>query len=148
LQRGRLVSVNDEGLECLRRAPQLRRLVLRGLDGSGGSGGLGPSLREGRPEITDAGLVYIESLPNLEFLDLSGTKVTPAGLLRLRGMAKLRELVILGIPIGAEQEKSLRRALAHTTIRTGPLDATDLGREPFLGYKPMAELLREPDPDR
>jgi hypothetical protein len=34
--------------------------------------------------ITDAGLVHLEGLPNLKQLDLYGTRVTAAGLKRLR----------------------------------------------------------------
>ncbi len=141
---GELVGINDAGLECLRRMPQLRRLVLCGADGSG------LPVAERQPAITDAGLVFVRALPNLEFLDLSGTKVTPAGLLRLEGMAKLRELVILGVPIDADQEAKLRRALPQATIRTGPLDRTESVSTPQSGYaasrKSLAELLREPDP--
>jgi hypothetical protein len=142
-----LVAINDAGLECLRRMPRLRRLALR-IDDPRRKSGLmhAPvySVEAPEAEISDAGLAYIKTLPNLEFLDLSGTKVTPAGLLRLQGVAKLRELVIRGISIGATQEARLRQALPQTAIQTGPLDVTD-SRIPS-GQKSLAELLRVPDP--
>jgi hypothetical protein len=141
------VAVNDDGLECLRRMPRLRRLALRIDDPSERGGPLHPDgspVKAPAAQISDAGLAYIKALPNLEFLDLSGTKVTPAGLLGLQGMAKLRELVILGIPIDATQEATLRRALPQTAIRTGPLEVTDSRFS--SAQKPLAELLREPDP--
>jgi hypothetical protein len=142
--RGELVGINDEGLERLRRAPQLRRLVLCGLDGSGSV------TAQRQATITDAGLVHVKALPNLEHLDLSGTKVTASGLLRLEGMPKLRELVILDIPIDANQEAKLRRALPQVTIQTGPLDRSESGTMPQSGsadsQRPLAQLLRERDP--
>lgn len=142
LGRGELVGINDKGLECLRRAPQLRRLVLCGADG------LGSALKQ--PTITDAGLSHVRTMPDLEYLDLSGTKVTASGLLRLEGMPKLQELVILDIPIDADQEAKLRRALPRVTIRTGPLDRSESGTMPQSGsvdsQRPLGQLLREPDP--
>jgi hypothetical protein len=144
---GNLVAINDAGLECLRRMPRLRRLALRIDDPRKAFGGMPPpayAVKTAEAEISDAGLEYIKALANLEFLDLSGTKVTPAGLLGLQGMAKLRELVILDIPIDAHQEGKLRRALPHAIIRIGPLEVTD--SRVSSGQAPLAELLREPDP--
>ncbi len=144
---GHPVAVNDDGLECLRRMPRLRRLALRIDDPWKGFGPMYPgmySVKVPEAQISDAGLAYIKALPNLESLDLSGTKVTLAGLLGLQGMAKLRELVILGISIDATQEARLRRALPQTAIRIGPLVVTDSRFS--SGQKSLAELLREPDP--
>jgi hypothetical protein len=45
-------------------------------------------------EITDAGLVHLERLTNLHYLDLKSTKITDAGLAHLKG---LTELSMLGI---------------------------------------------------
>jgi hypothetical protein len=128
--RHELVAVNDDSLECLRRMPRLRSLALRGA------------------KVTDAGLVYVRTLASLESLDLSGTKVTPAGLRRLQGMLRLRQLVILGIPIDAQQEAELRRDLPQAAIRTGPLDPVEPRRPPRgpAGERPLAELLRDEDP--
>ena len=42
-----------------------------------------------KSEISDAGLVYLKDLTNLQWLDLAETKVTDAGLVHLMGMTKL-----------------------------------------------------------
>jgi hypothetical protein len=43
-------------------------------------------------EITDAGLVNLEGLLGLEFLDLRGTGITDTGLQHLQGLTRLKEL--------------------------------------------------------
>ncbi len=47
-----------------------------------------------RTRITDAALDVVAEMPNLRRLDLRGTDVTDAGLDKLRGMAKLEEIVL------------------------------------------------------
>ena len=47
-------------------------------------------------KITDAGLVHLKGLPNLQTLYLYGTQITAAGLVHLKGMTKLRHLGIGG----------------------------------------------------
>jgi hypothetical protein len=39
--------------------------------------------------VTDAGLVHLEGLTNISFLDLQNTRVSDAGLIHLKGLAKL-----------------------------------------------------------
>ena len=51
---------------------------------------IGVSLR--KTEVTDAGLVHLKGLTNLEELDLGKTKVTDAGLEHLQGLTKLQWL--------------------------------------------------------
>jgi len=43
-------------------------------------------------QITDAGLVHLKGLTSLETLDLQGTQVTDAGMLHLKGLTKLERL--------------------------------------------------------
>ena len=42
--------------------------------------------------MTDAGLVHLKGLTNLQSLDLDSTKVTDAGLEHLKGLTKLQSL--------------------------------------------------------
>ena len=42
--------------------------------------------------ITDAGLVHLKGLTNLQDLKLGGTKITDAGLVHLKGLTNLQEL--------------------------------------------------------
>ena len=44
------------------------------------------------PQITDAGLVHLKELTNLQTLNLSATQVTDAGLVHLKGLDKLQAL--------------------------------------------------------
>ncbi|NQU24115.1 MAG: hypothetical protein HQ567_22765 [Candidatus Nealsonbacteria bacterium] len=46
------------------------------------------------PKITDAGLVQLENLTDLEALNLWSTQITDAGLVHLKGMAKLERLIL------------------------------------------------------
>jgi len=50
-------------------------------------------------KITDAGLEHLKDLPQLQTLDLSGTKVTDAGLERLQGLRQLQELGLSGTEV-------------------------------------------------
>ena len=45
-----------------------------------------------KTKVTDAELVYLKGLTNLQTLELSFTKVTDAGLVHLIGLTKLRSL--------------------------------------------------------
>ena len=64
-------------------------------------------------------------------------------------MAKLRELVIQGIPIDGEQEANLRRALPQAAIRTGPLNRSESRGCQYQGpdwEEQLAESSRDPEP--
>ena len=45
-------------------------------------------------QITDAGLVHLEALTGLETLVLSGTQITDAGLVHLKGLTNLESLAL------------------------------------------------------
>jgi hypothetical protein len=51
---------------------------------------LGPSLN--RDNFTDAGLVHLKGLTNLQDLNLHATAVTDVGLAHLKGLSQLRSL--------------------------------------------------------
>lgn len=136
-----LASLSDDGLASLRRMPRLRRITLRGTCEFPGS----VSARPTRPiGIGDAGLVHLAALPNLEYLDLSGTLVTATGLRRLCDAPQLRRLVLLGVPMTPEQQAELRRVLAGVAIETGELDRKE-SQSP-TGFSLWAESLRDLEP--
>lgn len=61
-------------------------------------------------DVTDAELVYLKGLAELQNLDLSGTQITDAGLVHLAGLTKLQELRLSSTKItdaGLEQLKRL-----------------------------------------
>ena len=67
--------------------------------------------------IADAGLASIAMLTNLELLDTScvetPTKITVAGLRRLQGLVKLKEVYITMPNASQEIENELRQMLPH-----------------------------------
>ncbi len=79
LPSGRLTSA---GLAPLAGHPGLRKLNL----GGGGQ----PSA------LGDSGLAYLAQVPQLEELELANTRVSPAGVLRLQSLANLRYLDLRG----------------------------------------------------
>jgi hypothetical protein len=61
--------------------------------------------------VTDAGLLQIKGLSQLESLDLMSTQVTDAGLVQLYGLSKLRYLSLWGTKATAAGRKDIHRAL-------------------------------------
>ena len=61
--------------------------------------------------ITDAGLVHLKGLPNLQNLSLFGTKVTDAGLVHLKALTELQELNLRDAGVA-----DLQKALPNCTI--------------------------------
>ncbi len=56
-------------------------------------------------KVTDAGLARIKDLPQLQSLNLSGTKVTDVGLEHLKGLTRLQTLYLWGTHVtDAEME--------------------------------------------
>ena len=47
-------------------------------------------------QLTDAGLVHLKGMRNLQQLDLMSTKVTDAGLIHLKPLTNLKQLVLDG----------------------------------------------------
>ena len=68
-------EITNEGLKIIKCLPKLKDLKLAAQKG-----------------ISDAGLVYLEELPELVSLDLNFTNVTDAGLAHLKYKAKLQTL--------------------------------------------------------
>ena len=47
-------------------------------------------------KVTDAGLAHLDGLTQLHYLELADTEVTDAGLVHLEGLTQLQELVLYG----------------------------------------------------
>jgi hypothetical protein len=109
---------NDKGLARIASLRNLRRLALRDMAASEAhlarAAELGQSAAD--VQITDAGLEHLTALGSLETLDLSGSPVTAEGLRTLRGLKKLRELIVADIPFRPEQKRELQEAFPRTTI--------------------------------
>ena len=61
--------------------------------------------------ITDDGLALIAGIPELETLDLDATDVTDAGLVHLQGLKKLKSLSLGGTLVTPQGAKMLQSAL-------------------------------------
>jgi len=126
-------AVNNDGLVHFRSMKRLRRLALRDVrwnvpDGvdlprpdwvvQGAEGAIAPQRRwtARDVEVNDAGMEHLAALAELESLDLSGSPVTAAGLLKLRGLKKLRELVVADVPLTDDDKAQLQKALPQATL--------------------------------
>ena len=67
-------------------------------------------------QITDAGLVHIKDLTNLQWIDLTNTKVTDTGLLHLKGMTNLQELSLGNTKVTDAGVAALQKALPNCKI--------------------------------
>jgi hypothetical protein len=61
--------------------------------------------------VTDAGLVHVKGLAKLEELELDGTEVTDAGLVHLKGLSNLRKLRLQGTQVTEQGAKKILQAL-------------------------------------
>ena len=93
-------SYTDAGLMNLRRLPQLQALKLG-------------------TEVTDAGLIHLSGLSELNWLDLEGTQVTDAGLVNLKGLIQLKTLSVLRTNVTDAGVKDLQTALPDCKIYHG-----------------------------
>ena len=67
-------------------------------------------------QITDAGLMHLKGLTNLEELGLSSTRVTDAGLVHLKGLTKLEKLGLVGTQVTDAGVAELQKALPKCRI--------------------------------
>lgn len=126
-------GVNNDGLVHFRSMKRLRRLALRDvrldLTGAahvpradwvvrGAEGAIAPQRRwtARDAEVNDAGMEHLAALAELESLDLSGSPVTAAGLLKLRGLKKLRELIVADVPLTDDDKAQLQKAFPQATV--------------------------------
>jgi hypothetical protein len=70
----------------------------------------------GFPQITDAGLVHLKGLTNLRSLSLDCPRITDAGLEHLAGFTQLEELSLSDTQVTDESVKKLHQTLANCRI--------------------------------
>ncbi|MCX7425435.1 MAG: hypothetical protein NTW96_07400, partial [Planctomycetia bacterium] len=70
--------------------------------------------------VTDAGLKHLARLPSLISLELGDTELTDRALADLRGMTRLEYLGVSGTRMTSEGVKRLREALPTTRIDFTP----------------------------
>ena len=70
----------------------------------------------GFTKVSDAGLVHLKGMANLETLILSDTKVTDAGLVHLKTLTNLRDLDLRNTKVTDEGVKGLQVALPKCQI--------------------------------
>jgi len=74
------------------------------------------SLSESR--VTDAGLAHLKGMARLETLWLGGTQVTDAGLVHLRGLTSLTSAMLCRTQVTAAGVANLQHALPGAQIRS------------------------------
>ena len=67
-------------------------------------------------KITDAGLVHLKGLTNLQTLGLGFTKITGTGLVHLKGLTKLEMLSLYGTKVTDAGVAELQKALPNCEI--------------------------------
>jgi hypothetical protein len=67
-------------------------------------------------QVTNAGLVHLQRLSQLKALWLGSTKVTDAGLLHLQGLSQLEGLQLYNTKVTDQGVKKLQRALPNCKI--------------------------------
>jgi Leucine-rich repeat (LRR) protein len=101
-----LTHISDNGLSYLAASRHLRELSLAGCKQITDAGLVHvrdlknlETLKLGYTDLNGAGFVYLKSLKKLAYLDLSHTKVRSEGLQHLSGMTQLRSLHLQALPI-------------------------------------------------
>jgi Leucine Rich repeat len=129
-------NVTDEGLKNLAGLSDLRELILGKVDSPA-------------PKVTDAGLIVLESLPQLRFLsmphtavtdaglahlrqsrelellDLDNSSITDAGLVHLRGLPRLRQLSLTGTKVTNRAVVALMQTIPGLEVAQGSPDVED-----------------------
>ena len=92
-------NLTDKGLAEIGRLHSLRKLVIWET-----------------PHISDAGLMHLQSLTQLEYLDLRSTPISDRGLVHLQSIRSLKRLLLQGIQITPNGVASLKAALPNTQV--------------------------------
>jgi len=90
--------VGDAWLMHLKKLPSLRSLNLG-------------------PRVTDAGLVHLKGMAQLEYLYLDSTQISDAGLQHLKGLDRLINLHVRSTQVTDGGVKKLKRALPNCKIK-------------------------------
>jgi hypothetical protein len=94
--------------------------------------------------VTDAEIMYLNELGNLNVLLLSGTPVTDAGVVHLRGLANLRELNLYGTAVTDSTLARLSKLLNLRKLCLNNTTATDKGIEELRRALPDCEIVQSP----
>ena len=110
-------DVADEDLASLAGMKQLEVLVL-----------------SHNPRITDAGVAALSGLENLEYLDLTNTKVTGTGFKDRADMVSLYELNLTDCPVTDESLAAIPRFPKLEELLIGGTEVTDKGLMTLVGW--------------
>ena len=91
-------------------------------------------------KITDAGLQHLKGSSHLRFLHLSFNNVTDDGLLYLRGLTNLTELELSGTKVTDDGLEHLRGLTQLYLLRLGMTRVTDAGLERLKGLTRLDQL--------
>ena len=101
----------------------------------------------GEAQVTDAGLVHLRGLTQLQDLSLYLTQVTDAGLVHLKGLTQLQDLYLKGTQVTDAGERSLHKALRRRERVWQVADPADkikeLQKERIAALRELAAMAAE-----
>jgi hypothetical protein len=97
--------------------------------------------------ITDAGLAYLKDATKLERLELRGTQITDAGLEHLKNLTGLQWLAVSGTRVTEAGVQELKRSLPNLTEMRGQGQSTaeSVNKPTTASVKTGATALCRPD---
>ena len=91
-------------------------------------------------KITDAGLVNLKGLSNLQYLGLDNTKITDAGLVNLKGLTELRRLNLVDAKVTDAGLVNLKELTNLTSLNLNGTEVTDAGLAHLKGLTNLQGL--------
>jgi hypothetical protein len=91
-------------------------------------------------DITDAGIVYLKALKNLDYLELWGENITDVGVAHLKGMSWLRCLSLYRTQVTDVGLKHLEKLTGLERLELGSTKVTDAGLEYLKGLTHLRNL--------
>ncbi len=94
----------------------------------------------GAENVTDATLEHVKALPQLQSLNLRGSKVTDAGLEHLKGLTQLTDLDLSCTKVTSEGMQHLKGMTKLNKLDLGHTEVTDAGLENLKGLSQLQGL--------
>lgn len=91
-------------------------------------------------QVTDAGLVHLDGLAKLRELDLKGTRVTDAGMVHLQGLSNLRMLNLSGTQVTDAGLVHLQGLSNLQILDLSGTQVTDTGRKALQAALPKCDV--------
>jgi internalin A len=91
-------------------------------------------------QFTDAGLLKLKDLPNVQELLLGGAQVTDAGMIHLKGLTQLQALELNGTQVTSAGLRHLNGLTRLQTLKLSNTKVTDAGLAHLKGFNQLRHL--------